>query len=140
MKNAYIKTLESIDLLILMTEISNKDFNYEESILKLNSISNTKVFVVINKIDLCENYRSDEARVHESFLEKHKKSFLRIGMASLCGFKHVVKQVFKQMVKQVFFIFRTCQCNISKLIKICVLEPWAYLERLLLNNCVYFAA
>ena len=52
MKNAYIKTLESIDLLILMTEISNKDFNYEESILKLNSISNTKVFVVINKIDL----------------------------------------------------------------------------------------
>ena len=93
MKNAYIKTLESIDLLILMTEISNKDFNYEESILKLNSISNTKVFVVINKIDLCENYRSDEARVHESFLEKHNYQNFFISLKSKYGIDKLINAI-----------------------------------------------
>ena len=52
MKSSYIKTLESIDMLLLMIDIDNKDFNYEESILKLAKVANTEIIILINKIDL----------------------------------------------------------------------------------------
>jgi GTPase len=55
MKSSYIKTLESIDMLLLMIDIDNKDFNYEESILKLAKVANTEVIILINKIDLVED-------------------------------------------------------------------------------------
>ena len=54
MKSSYIKTLESIDMLLLMIDIDNKDFNYEESILKLAKVANTEVIILVNKIDLVE--------------------------------------------------------------------------------------
>ena len=55
MKSSYIKTLESIDMLLLMIDIDNKDFNYEESILKLAKVANTEVIILVNKIDLVED-------------------------------------------------------------------------------------
>ena len=55
MKSSYIKTLESIDMLLLMIDIDNKDFNYEESILKLAKVANTEIIILINKIDLVED-------------------------------------------------------------------------------------
>ena len=35
MKNAYIKTLSSIDLILIVLDIKNKDLKYEESIMNL---------------------------------------------------------------------------------------------------------
>ena len=55
MKNSYIKTLESIDMLLLMIDIDNKDFKYEESILKLTKVTNTDIIILVNKIDLVED-------------------------------------------------------------------------------------
>tara|TARA_Y100000741_G_scaffold239682_1_gene183502 strand:+ start:1408 stop:2298 length:891 start_codon:yes stop_codon:yes gene_type:complete len=93
MKNAYVKTLVSLDLLILMVDISNKDFNFEESILKLNSISNTEVFIVINKIDLCRNYSLDEAYVYESFLGKHNNQNFFISLKSKYGINELINAI-----------------------------------------------
>ena len=35
MKKSYVKTLQSIDLVILMIDVNSKDLNYEESIMNL---------------------------------------------------------------------------------------------------------
>ena len=93
MKNAYIKTLESIDLLILMTDISNKDFNFEESILKLNSVNDTEVFIIVNKIDLCRNYTLDKKNIYESFLKKNDTQHFFISLKSKEGTKELVDAI-----------------------------------------------
>jgi len=100
MKNAYIKTLESIDLLILMTDISNKDFNFEKSILKLNSISNTEVFIVINKIDLCRNYSLDEAYIYESFLEKYNNQNFFISLKTKHGINKLISAIENTLLRK----------------------------------------
>ena len=44
MKNSYIKTLESIDLILIFLDIYNKDLNYEKSIMNL---------IVSNNVGIC---------------------------------------------------------------------------------------
>ena len=63
MKNAYIKTLESIDLLLLMIDIDNTDLKYEDSILDLADVAKTNVVMLINKIDLAEDDLSELERL-----------------------------------------------------------------------------
>ena len=71
MKNAYIKTLESIDLLLLMIDIDNKDLKYEDSILDLANVAKTNVVMLINKIDLAEDDLSElevlKSRISENY-------------------------------------------------------------------------
>ena len=55
MKNSYIKTLEFINFLIVMMDVNNKDFKYEESIIKLSQNHNIIIIIVVNKIDLIKD-------------------------------------------------------------------------------------
>ena len=70
MKNAYIKTLESIDLLLLMIDIDNIDLKYEDSILDLANVAKTNVAMLINKIDLAADDLS-ELEVLKSRISKN---------------------------------------------------------------------
>ena len=55
MKNAYIKTLSSIDLILIVLDINNKDLKYEESIMNLIDSVKKNALIVVNKIDLAED-------------------------------------------------------------------------------------
>jgi len=98
MKNAYIKTLESIDLLILMIDISKKDFLFEESILKLNNINGSKVIVIINKIDLCENYVLQSENIYNSFLKKHDNKYFFISLKAKQGMDELLDGIEKSLL------------------------------------------
>ena len=98
MKNAYIKTLESIDLLILMIDISKKDFLFEESILKLNNINGSKVIVIINKIDLCENYVLQSENIYNSFLKKHDNKYFFISLKAKQGIDELLDGIEKSLL------------------------------------------
>ena len=59
MKNAYIKTLSSIDLILIVLDINNKDLKYEESIMNLIESVEKNALIVVNKIDLAEDDLAD---------------------------------------------------------------------------------
>ena len=59
MKNAYIKTLSSIDLILIVLDINNKDLKYEESIMNLIDSVEKNALIVVNKIDLAEDDLAD---------------------------------------------------------------------------------
>ena len=65
MKNSYIKTLGSIDLILVMLDINNKDLNYEKSIINLIKSNDSSILIIVNKIDLANDNLID--------LEKIKK-------------------------------------------------------------------
>ena len=51
MKNSYLKSLEELDLLIILSDIT-KSKNFEKNILDIIKTEKTKAVIVINKIDL----------------------------------------------------------------------------------------
>jgi len=55
MKNSYIKTLGVINFLIIMMDVNNKDFKYEQSIINLAQEHNVVIILVINKTDLLKD-------------------------------------------------------------------------------------
>ena len=59
MKNAYIKTLSSIDLILIVLDINNKDLKYEESIMNLIESVKKNALIVVNKIDLATDDLTD---------------------------------------------------------------------------------
>jgi GTP-binding protein Era len=71
MKNAYIKTLSSIDLVLIILDINNKDLKYEESIMNLLESDNKNILIVINKIDLAD----DDLNVLQNLKEKLNSLF-----------------------------------------------------------------
>lgn len=71
MKNAYIKTLSSIDLVLIVLDINNKDLKYEESIMNLLESDNKNILIVINKIDLAD----DDLNVLQNLKEKLNSLF-----------------------------------------------------------------
>jgi len=66
MKNSYIKTLESIDLILIFLDIYNKDLNYEKSIMNLIVSNNVNVLIVVNKIDLVEDSLDDLQKLKDN--------------------------------------------------------------------------
>ena len=71
MKNAYIKTLSSIDLVLIVLDINNKDLKYEESIMNLLESDNKNILIVINKIDLAD----DDLNILQNLKEKLNSLF-----------------------------------------------------------------
>ena len=66
MKNSYIKTLESIDLILIFLDIYNKDLNYEKSIMNLIVSNNVNALIVVNKIDLVEDSLDDLQKLKDN--------------------------------------------------------------------------
>ncbi len=92
MKNSFIKTLDSIDIIIIMLDINNKDLNYEESIIKLVS-SNTHIMLVINKIDLAKDDLSDLQKIKNKIDDKFKIDTFFISIKLKQGLNQLLQQI-----------------------------------------------
>ncbi len=92
MKNSFIKTLDSIDIIIIMLDINNKDLNYEESIIKLVS-STTYIMLVINKIDLAKDDLSDLQKIKNKIDDKFKIDTFFISIKSKQGLNQLLQQI-----------------------------------------------
>jgi GTP-binding protein Era len=95
MKNAYIKTLESIDLLLLMIDIDNTDLRYEDSILNLANVAKTNVVMLINKIDLAEDDLSELEHLKSRISENHSLELYFMSLKSKQGVTQMVNGICK---------------------------------------------
>ena len=95
MKNAYIKTLESIDLLLLMIDIDNKDLKYEDSILDLANVAKTNVAMLINKIDLAEDDLSELEVLKSRISENYNLELYFMSLKSKQGVTQMVNGICK---------------------------------------------
>ena len=95
MKNAYIKTLESIDLLLLMIDIDNKDLKYEDSILDLANVAKTNVVMLINKIDLAEDDLSELEVLKSRISENYSLELYFMSLKSKQGVTQMVNGICK---------------------------------------------
>ena len=92
MKNSFIKTLDSIDIIIIMLDINNKDLNYEESIIKLVSPT-THIMLVINKIDLAKDDLSDLQKIKNKIDDKFKIDTFFISIKSKQGLNQLLQKI-----------------------------------------------
>ena len=97
MKNAYIKTLESIDLLLLMIDIDNTDLKYEDSILDLASVAKTNVVMLINKIDLAEDDLSELEVLKSRISENYSLELYFMSLKSKQGMTQMVNGICKTL-------------------------------------------
>ena len=97
MKNAYIKTLESIDLLLLMIDIDNKDLKYEDSILDLANVAKTDVIMLINKIDLAEDDLSELEVLKSRISENYSLELYFMSLKSKQGMTQMVNGICKTL-------------------------------------------
>ena len=95
MKNAYIKTLESIDLLLLMIDIDNIDLKYEDSILDLANVAKTNVAMLINKIDLAEDDLSELEVLKSRISENYSLELYFMSLKSKQGVTQMVNGICK---------------------------------------------
>ena len=95
MKNAYIKTLESIDLLLLMIDIDNIDLKYEDSILGLANVAKTNVAMLINKIDLAEDDLSELEVLKSRISENYSLELYFMSLKSKQGVTQMVNGICK---------------------------------------------
>ena len=86
MQNEYLKALNSINLLILVTD-SLKFGNFENSIINLNSINN-KIIYVVNKIDKLKNNEYDLLR--SSLKRKYNDKIFFISLLKKIGLKDFI--------------------------------------------------
>ena len=95
MKNAYIKTLESIDLLLLMIDIDNIDLKYEDSILDLANVAKTNIVMLINKIDLAEDDLSELEVLKSRISENYSLELYFLSLKSKQGVTQMVNGICK---------------------------------------------
>ncbi len=95
MKNSYIKTLESIDLLLLMIDVDNKDFKYEDSIIQLAKVANTNVIMLVNKIDLVEDDLSELEDLKFRISNDYKLELYFMSLKSKQGMSQMINGICK---------------------------------------------
>ena len=93
MKNAYIKTLSSIDLILIVLDINNKDLKYEESIMNLIESVETKSLIVVNKIDLAEDDLADLQNLKDKLNELFDNELFFISIKSKQGLNQLFNRV-----------------------------------------------
>lgn len=99
MKKSYVKTLQSIDLVILMIDINSKDLNYEESIMSL-LLDDCNILIAINKIDLMENNHDALQKFTEIINDKFHKETFPISIKSEMGIDNFLDTISKLLEKQ----------------------------------------
>ena len=93
MKNAYIKTLSSIDLILIVLDINNKDLKYEESIMNLIESVEKKSLIVVNKIDLAEDDLTGLQNLKDKLNELFDNELFFISIKSKQGLNQLFNRV-----------------------------------------------
>ena len=99
MKKSYVKTLQSIDLVILMIDVNSKDLNYEESIMNL-LLDDCNILIAINKIDLMENNHDALQKFTDIINDKFHKETFQISIKSEVGIDNFLETISKLLEKQ----------------------------------------
>ena len=74
MKNSYIKSLEHLDLLILLLDIYNNNLKYEDTIIKLCESSSILIIPVINKIDKLHTNDKNVKKLRDNLIKEFELS------------------------------------------------------------------
>ena len=93
MKNAYIKTLSSIDLILIVLDINNKDLKYEESIMNLIDSVEKNVLIVVNKIDLAEEDLADLQNLKDKLNDLFDNELFFVSIKSKQGLNQLFNRV-----------------------------------------------
>ena len=93
MKNAYIKTLSSIDLILIVLDIKNKDLKYEESIMNLIESVKKNALIVVNKIDLAEDDLVDLQNLKDKINQLFDNEIFFISIKSKQGLNQLFNRV-----------------------------------------------
>ena len=93
MKNAYIKTLSSIDLILIVLDIKNKDLKYEESIMNLIDSVKKNALIVVNKIDLAEDDLVDLQNLKDKINQLFDNEIFFISIKSKQGLNQLFNRV-----------------------------------------------
>jgi len=93
MKNAYIKTLSSIDLILIVLDIQNKDLKYEESIMNLIDSVKKNALIVVNKIDLAEDDLVDLQNLKDKINQLFDNEIFFISIKSKQGLNQLFNRV-----------------------------------------------
>ena len=93
MKNSYIKTLDSIDLILVFLDIYNKDLNYEKSIMNLIVSSNANVLIIINKIDLADESLDDLQKLKDNLNNTFDNELFFISVKSKQGITQLLTRI-----------------------------------------------
>jgi len=92
MKNAYIKTLEFVNFLIVMMDINNKDFKYEKSIINLSENHNIIIIIVVNKIDLV-NDQSELIKIKKKIQDTFSHNIYFMSVKTKKGIKELLDTI-----------------------------------------------
>lgn len=98
MKSSYVKTLESIDLLLLMIDIDNKDFKHEDSILNLANVTNTNVILLINKIDLIEDNLTELKHLQSRISKNYDLDTYFISLKTKQGLTQLSNGIYENLI------------------------------------------
>ena len=93
MKNAYIKTLSSIDLILIVLDINNKDLKYEESIMNLIESVEKNALIVVNKIDLAEDDLADLQNLKDKLNDLFDNELFFVSIKSKQGLNQLFNRV-----------------------------------------------
>ena len=93
MKNAYIKTLSSIDLILIVLDINNKDLKYEESIMNLIESVKKNALIVVNKIDLAEDNLADLQNLKDKLNDLFDNELFFVSIKSKQGLNQLFNRV-----------------------------------------------
>ena len=93
MKNAYIKTLSSIDLILIVLDINNKDLKYEESIINLIESVEKNALIVVNKIDLAEDDLADLQNLKDKLNDLFDNELFFVSIKSKQGLNQLFNRV-----------------------------------------------
>ena len=93
MKNAYIKTLSSIDLILIVLDINNKDLKYEESIMNLIDSVEKNALIVVNKIDLAEDDLADLQNLKDKLNDLFDNELFFLSIKSKQGLNQLFNRV-----------------------------------------------
>ena len=93
MKNAYIKTLSSIDLILIVLDINNKDLKYEESIMNLIDSVEKNALIVVNKIDLAEDDLADLQNLKDKLNDLFDNELFFVSIKSKQGLNQLFNRV-----------------------------------------------
>ena len=93
MKNSYIKTLGSIDLILVMLDINNKDLNYEKSIINLIKSNDSSILIIVNKIDLANDNLIDLEKIKRDLDSSFDDETFFLSVKSEQGIQQLLKRV-----------------------------------------------
>ena len=93
MKNSYIKSLDLVDLVVLVLDIENMNNRYDDSIINLMSSNRTRFLVLVNKIDLVDSLSEEKiSMIKEELSHISKDNISMISLKDNLGIEHFINR------------------------------------------------